>query len=123
MPDFVCYTNNLPALTDEAFAVGLGSKWVRQDDFGDLRLYGDATPLISKGTEYISLLRVSDVQLLGSLTNVEVLGHYEGEDFIPVSPTAQAVYERMYDRTPVQKSNIFGDYEITPPARIGGFSE
>ncbi len=122
MPDFVCYTSNLPALTDEAKAVGLGRKWVREDDYGDLRLYGDATPLREVGTEYISLLRVSDVALLGSMSNVQVLGQYEGEDFIPVSPQAQAIYDRMYPRTPIQKSNIFGDYEIVPPARIGEFA-
>jgi len=120
MPDLVCYTNNVAGLVDEAVSAGLFG-WLSQDDQGDYQLGGDRTPLIDKHPEYIALLRVEDVELLGQMANIEVLGHYDEEEFIPLSSGALDKYNAIYDRSAVTKDFMGTEIEIIPPQRIGAF--
>jgi len=120
MPDLVCYSNNLPALIDEAVAAGL-DRWVVQDDFGDWTLAGDKTPLIGAHPEYLSLLRVADTEALSQLSNISVLGSYS-DGFVAVSDEAQAIYDRLAPQgTTTVETALAGAVEVPAPDRIGGF--
>lgn len=121
MPDLVCYSNNLSGLITEARAAGL-DRWVAEDDNGEWVLAGDKTPLIGTDPEYLSLLRVQDTDVLGSLQHIQALGYYDGDDFVPMSPEAQAIYDRLYQpETTTVDTALAGEVTVLARPKIGGF--
>ena len=123
MHDYVVYTTDVPGLVDEALALGFTS-WLTKDEAGEYTLAGDRTDLIIKWPAAMALIRITDPASLGGFTKMQVLGQYdEDEEFLAVSPTADAIYRQMYDLEPrVVELPDGTTYTVEPPKRIGSFA-
>jgi len=121
MPEYVCYSNDVAALVDELAAAGW-TQWLTEQEEGEYTLGGPRTPLIYSWPQAIAVFDITEEEV-DALSNLEILGHYEGEDFVAVGPTAQAKYDMLYPRTPIVKTGLGGvEVTVTPPSRIGGLA-
>lgn len=118
--DIICYAPDKDKLIAEAASVA--PDWIMECD-GVYQLAGDHTPVIELGKEVMALLRVNDLTKLSGMTSIEILGSYNGEDFLAATPETDATYNRLYPRKTVLFSTPAGDIEYTPPKRIGSFAD
>jgi hypothetical protein len=85
----------------------------------------DKVPVVhtSNGTATLCLVRCRDeeeIQLLSSLSSLEVLGTY---DQVFADPALTAKYDSVYNRSPKTYTDEEGnEYTVTPPNRIGEFA-
>lgn len=122
MPDLVVYTNDVPALIDEAEALGY-TDWIHVDELGDKSLGGLRTPLVWKWPEAIAVIRVPDLVGVSQFTKMAALGEYVNDEFVPFVEGNKAVYDSIWNPQPrVVTSTLVGkQYTIKPPKRVGGF--
>jgi len=81
-----------------------------------------STRVINKDNEFLALVRANDadLELIDGLTNADNLGSYE-EVF--ADPEKLAIYDRIYDRTPVTFTDEDGtEHTMTPSDKFVVFS-
>ena len=87
------------------------------EDSGEVSYLITKTPTVRNGNETLSLVRVSDEDLVDmqGLINLTVLGTY---DEVFADPFLQDTYDRVYPRIPIELED---GSEWTPPEKIGEF--
>ena len=119
MIDVITYCPDLPALRAELQAAD--SPYV--DEAG--RFTVPMTPVRYNGNESIALLRVSDIALVEAVASLQVLasapaGGTAAFDALFTDPEATAIYDRVYDQTPVTHTEEDGTEHASIPPRIFG---
>ena len=121
MIDVISYCPDLEALRAELIAAH--SPYITEGKFTV-----PMTPIRKVGDESITLLRVSDVALVEAVSGLQVLasapaGGTAAFDVLFQDPEATAIYDRVYDQSPVTTTDEDGtEHTYTPPRIFGVFA-
>ena len=122
MIDVITYCPDLEALRTELIASD--SPYVDEEG----RFNVPMTPVRYNGSESIALLRVTDLALVEAVNGLTVLasapaGGTAAFDALFTDPAATAIYDRVYDQTPVTYTDEDGtEHTSTPPRVFGVFA-
>jgi hypothetical protein len=122
MIDVITYCPDIEALRAELLASN--SPYVDEEG----RFNVPMTPVRYNGSESIALLRVTDLALVEAVNGLTVLASAPSggtSAFMALfrDPEATAIYDRVYDQTPVTYVDESGEeYTATPPRIFGVFA-
>lgn len=124
MIDVITYCPDLEALRAELVATA--SPYVSVDEeTGEGRFNVPMTPIQKNGNESIALLRVTDLSAVQELSGLQVLasapaGGVAAFTALFEDAAATAIYDRVYDQTPVPYVDEDGVTRYNTPGRIFG---
>ncbi len=119
MIDYITYCTDSAALVVELAEKAPHLLHI-DEETGEAQFLVDKTPTVRDGMNTLSLIRDLDGSLLETadrLDNLTVLGTYE-EVF--ADPAKRAIYDSVYDQTPIPYTDEEGvEHIYTPPEKFG----